>query len=104
MEQGLLLQQTWPLLLGPPDAPSGQQRLSTQARLRAVTQSHIPSGNSRATASLVSTHKGKGSCACFSILFCTFLADGVVSFYAKGPSWASTNWRCLGVPGPRVTQ
>ena len=59
VEQGLLLQQTWPLLLGPPDAPSGQQRLSTQARLRAVTQSHIPSGNSRATASLVSTHKGK---------------------------------------------
>ena len=36
-----------------------QQHLSTQAHSRAVTQSHIPTGDSRATASLVSTHKGK---------------------------------------------
>lgn len=59
MEQGLLLQQTRPLHLGPPDAPSGQQRLSTQARSRAVTQSHIPSGNSRATASRLHPQRKK---------------------------------------------
>ena len=49
---------------GPPNLallmpPLAQQHLSIQAHSRAVTQPHIPTGDTRATASLVSTHKGK---------------------------------------------
>ena len=103
-EQGLLLQQTWPLHPGPPDAPSGPAASVHSGPLKGCDP--VPHPNWGLPSHRLSClHPQRKKEVVPASPFCFALSWLMVWFHSTSKAQAGhLLTRRLGVPGPRVTQ